>query len=370
MLPMPDRDANDGRRADVFLYDRDGIEERRSVSVEELPALLASGRRTWIDFEATDRAFVVPALAKMIELHPLVEENLLTRDHRTSVDEYPGFAHLIVELVHLEKVLRFEKVDILVSLGGPAEWLVTVQDHPGDCFGVVRERLRTSPSFRAMPQPYLLHALCESACRDYLRVLGRFGTRLEHLEMRLISKPMPGLLQRIHAAKRDLRAFRRAVVPLRESIETLFYSVRRFSQAEAENAARSPHLPIALREIHDELGGVLDVLEAYRDATQNLSDLYLTSLSNRVNEVLRVLTIISTIFIPLSFVAGVYGMNFQYMPELTKVWGYPAVLAVMAAMAGAMLLYFWRRGWLRKSDIPRLPSITRTTSFFEEKAKS
>jgi magnesium transporter len=113
----------------------------------------------------------------------------------------------------------------------------------------------------------------------------------------------------------------------------------------------------------------MDVLEAHTDAVRNLSELYLTSVSNRVNEILRVLTIISTIFIPLSFVAGVYGMNFEHMPELRWRWGYPAILLVMGAMAGGMLLFFARKGWLRKSDMPRLPSITRPTPFFDEPAK-
>ncbi|MFO0828500.1 MAG: magnesium/cobalt transporter CorA [Phycisphaerales bacterium] len=361
----PMRPPGDRRLADVFVYDRAGAEERREVALAELPALIASGRSVWADIEDADRAAVVPELSTMLALNPITEEVLLARDHRPSVDEFERFAHVIIELVHVRHSIEFEKVDILV---GP-NWLITIQDRPGDCFGEVRQRLRGSAGFRSLATPYLLHALCESACREYHRVLHRFGHRLEQLEVRLIAKPIPGMIQRIHAAKRDLRGLRRAVVPLRESIETLFFSNRSWIAPTATASLGSaPDLHIALREIHDELGGVLDVLDAYRDAAQNLSDLYLNSLSNRVNEVLRVLTIISTIFIPMSFVAGVYGMNFEFMPELHRRWGYPAALLLMAAIAAALLVYFWRKGWLRKSDMPRIPSITRTTAFVDDPA--
>lgn len=373
MAPPPE--APRERVAAVYLYDANGVVEHAQVAFDAIDPLLdeaaASGRRIWIDIECADRPAVVAALARRIRLHPITEELLLSRDHRTSVDEFPEFAHLIIELAELGQTLRFEKVDMLLSLGD-RPWLVTVQDHPGDCFGTVRERLRASPTFRSMAPAYLMHALCESACREYLRILRKFGQRLEQLEAKLIAKPVPGLLQRIHAARRDLRAFRRAVVPLRESIESLSFGPMRGARDDPASAARrgrDADLAIALREIHDELGSVMDVLEAHTDAVRNLSELYLTSVSNRVNEILRVLTIISTIFIPLSFVAGVYGMNFEHMPELRWRWGYPAILLVMGAMAGGMLLFFARRGWLRKSDMPRLPSITRPTPFFDEPAK-
>lgn len=356
--------SRDGSRqvADVFLYDSESVDERADVALADLPGLLLGPRRVWADLEHADVPVVVPELARLLNLNPIAEGVLLERDHRPSVDEYDTFAHVIIEVVHVRHQLEFEKVDILV--GG--NWLVTVQDRPGDCFGDVRRKLRTSAKFRSLAMPFLLHALCESACRDYHRVLDRFGQRLEQLEMRLVNRPVPAMIHRIHAAKRDLRGVRRAVVPLRESIETLFYSNRRWT---SERASAPSDLPLALREIHDELGGVLDVLDAYRDAMQNLTDLYLSSLSNRVNEILRVLTVISTIFIPLSFVAGVYGMNFDRMPELHWRYGYPLVLAIMALVGLCMLVYFWRKGWLRRSHMPRLPTITRSTGFDESEPR-
>jgi magnesium transporter len=345
--------------AHVFVYDADSVEERRDVTISELQALLKGSKKVWADLEHADVPAVVAELARILDLNPITEGILLARDHRPSVDEFDHFAHVIIELVHVRDALDFEKVDLLVG----DDWLISVQDRPGDCFGDVRQRLRDDRRFRTLSMPFLLHALAESSCKEYHRVLNRFGDRLESLETRLMTKPTPTLIHRIHAAKRDLRGFRRAVVPLRESIETLFYSNRRWTSARAETQR---DLSLALREIHDELGGVLDILEAYRDAAHNLTDLYVSSLSNRVNEVLRVLTIISTIFIPLSFVAGVYGMNFEHMPELRWRYGYPLALALMAAIAGGLLYYFYRKGWLRKNDVPRLPSITRTTGFFED----
>lgn len=370
----------------AYLYDEAGIIER-SLALDEIRAAIAEaralGRRIWIDVESPDRLSVARVLGAALELHPLSVDVLAAHDHRTSVDEFPTFAHVIMEIVHVDHVLVFEKVDVL--LGG--DWLVTVQDRPGDCFDGSRRRLREDAAFRSRTIPFLLHSLALSVCHSYQTVLARFGTRLEQLEMRLIARPSAGLIHRIHAAKRDLRGLRRAVVPLRESIETLFYANRRWSGAGQSEIACGPDLYLALREMHDGLGGILDILDAYRDAAQNLTDLYVTSASNRVNDILRVLTIISTIFIPLSFVAGIYGMNFEHMPETKWEYGYPFALAIMGIIAAVLLVYFWRKGWLRRGEPKRLasvtghaaghphapagasvvtPSITRTTSFFDE----
>ncbi len=353
----------------AYLYDAAGLEERHG-ELESIATLVAEarakGQRIWIDVESADRQRLAEAIGQQLKLHPLATDVLRTHDHRTSVDEFPGFTHVIMELVHVRQSLGFEKVDLLLT----GDALVTVQDRPGDCFDVARRRLREEAEFRARSIPFLLHELGSSICDSYHRVLLRFGERLEQLESRLIARPAPGLIHRVHAAKRDLRGLRRAVVPLRESIETLFPANRRWSGPVQSAATIDSDLYLALRELHDELGGILDILDAYRDAAQNLTDLYVTSTSNRVNDILRVLTIISTIFIPLSFVAGVYGMNFEHMPELRWKYGYAWALAVMAAIAGGLLVYFWRKGWLKKGDIPRIPSITKTTSFFDEVKRS
>jgi magnesium transporter len=365
--------------ATLYLYDESGLVERR-CELGSIRSLLesarAEGRRVWVDIESADRLHMASQLAAQLDLHPLSVDVLVSHRHRTSVDEFPSsghlssghlsseqlFSHIIMEIVHVKHVLGFEKVDFLL---GP-DWLVTVQDQPGDCFDPVRRRLREEPAFRARPTSSLFHAVGRAVCDSYHAVLAPFGQRLEHLESRLISRPSAGLIHRIHAAKRDLRGLRRAVVPLRESIETLFYANRRWPGASEAGSSANIELSLALRELHDELGGVLDVLDAYRDAAQNLTDLYVTSASNRVNEILRVLTIISTIFIPLSFVAGVYGMNFDHMPELRWRYGYALALGLMAIIAAVLLVYFARKGWLRKSDVPRVPSITRATAFFDE----
>jgi magnesium transporter len=368
------RDATSDRgspvvTATVYTYDASGLTEERCelhAIGELLHSARANGKRIWIDIESPDRRHVAAALAPQLDLHPLSVDVLISHNHRTSVDEFPGLAHIIMEIVHVDHMLAFEKVDLLLC----GDWLVTVQDRPGDCFDRARRRLRDEAAFRSRTIAFLLHELGVAVCASYQGVLVRFGQRLEQLETRLIGRPSPGLIHRIHAAKRDLRGLRRAVLPLRESIETLFYANRRWSGAGQAEAACGPDLYLALREMHDELGGVLDILDAYRDATQNLTDLYITSASNRVNDILRVLTIISTIFIPLSFVAGIYGMNFDVMPELRWPYGYAFALGIMALIAGALLLYFWRKGWLRKADVVRTPSITKATSFFDELKRS
>ncbi len=360
-------------RITAHLYDESGCEERTLDSGAIGPMIAearSSRRRLWLDIEGSDREEIARLLVAVMPVHPLSADILRSHGHRTSVDEFPSCAHIIMEVVHVDHLLIFEKVDVLLGDG----WLVTVQDRPGDCFDATRERLRRDAAFRGRTMPFLLHALAESVCQSYQEVLQRFGSRLEQLETRLIARPSPGLIHRIHAAKRDLRGMRRAVVPLRESIETLFYANRRWSGAGQAELVCGPDLYLALRETHDALGGIVDILDAYRDAAQNLTDLYVTSASNRVNDILRVLTIISTIFIPLSFVAGIYGMNFERMPELRWRYGYPVALGIMALIAIVLLGYFWRKGWLRHADHRRAergthqhgPSITRATSFFED----
>ena len=364
-------------RITAHLYDESGCEERALYGAAIGPAIAEArerGRRLWLDIEGSDRDEIARLLAGAMPIHPLSADILRSHAHRTSVDEFPSCAHIIMEVVHVDHLLIFEKVDVLLGDG----WLATVQDRPGDCFDPTRDRLRGDPAFRGRTMPFLLHALAESVCQSYQDVLQRFGTRLEQLETRLIARPSAGLIHRIHAAKRDLRGLRRAVVPLRESIETLFYANRRWSGAGQAELACGPDLYLALRETHDALGSIVDILDAYRDAAQNLTDLYVTSASNRVNDILRVLTIISTIFIPLSFVAGIYGMNFERMPELRWRYGYPVALAIMGLIAFVLLGYFWRKGWLRQADHRKAergghahgPSITRTTSFFEDARRS
>jgi magnesium transporter len=231
-----------------------------------------------------------------------------------------------------------------VSLVLGKRFVLSFQERPGDVFDAVRERLRTGKGrIRAAGADYLAYSLIDAVVDGYFGVLEGIGDRLEALEQVLISRPTPQTLREIHTLKREGLFLRKSVWPLREVISGL---QRGGSELIASETA------VYLRDVYDHTIQVIDTMETIRDMLAGMVDTYLSSVSNRMNEVMKVLTIIATIFIPLTFIAGVYGMNFQpdagplNMPELRWAWGYPAVLVVMAVVAALMVLYFRRKRWI------------------------
>jgi magnesium transporter len=215
--------------------------------------------------------------------------------------------------------------------------VLTFQELEGDCFEPVRERVRRGKGrIRRMGADYLAYALIDALIDQFFPILERQGERIEALEDELIEDPAPETLQRIYRLRRELLLLRRAAWPEREVIATL--------QRE-ETALVGREVKVFLRDAYDHAVQVLEILETYRELAGSMLDVYLSSLSHRMNEVMKVLTIIATIFIPLTFIAGIYGMNFARMPELHWAWGYPAALAVMAAIGLALVVFFRRRGW-------------------------
>jgi magnesium transporter len=225
---------------------------------------------------------------------------------------------------------------------GP-NFVVTFQEKPGDCFGNVRQRLRAGKGLLRKSGPdYLAYALLDAVVDGYFPVLEVYGERLEHLEDQIVADMPADCLLRIHDLRRDLLTLRRAVWPLREAINTLL--------RDAETIQKETRL--YLNDCYDHTVQIMDLVETYREIASGLMEVYLSSMGNRLNEVMKMLTIIATIFIPLTFIAGIYGMNFDTeaspwnMPELEWAYGYPACLLFMATIAGILLAYFRRRGWI------------------------
>ena len=356
----------------VLAYGPDSIEERTldadaiAAAADPAAALAAAiepwiraAATAWIEIDTDRRPLAAAAIDKVLPLHPIVADVLVQRDHRPAIDRFPGMVHAILDLAHARKTLTFEKVDVLAG----DTWLIVVGSHPDDIFDPVRARLRRGDSLRRLPTPFLLHALVEAMCRADTRLLDRLGERMETLEIALIDDPSPVRLNRIHALKRDLRGLRRSVVPLMESATTFLANRRSGGHAGQED------LDMAVREIHDELASVADTLDAYRDAAQNLAELYAASLSNRLNDILRTLAIISTVFIPLNFIAALFGMNFDHLPLTSNPVGFWITMGVMVALASLVVTVAWRQGWLRRpSHRTRAPAITRTQRFDEKDA--
>jgi magnesium transporter len=232
--------------------------------------------------------------------------------------------------------------------------VLTFQEHYGDCLGGLRERLRKGKGvMRRSGADYLAYAILDAITDGFFPVLETLGERLEELEAEVVTRAGRPTLEKIHRAKRDLLTLRRAIWPLRDAINSL-------TREEHELVAQPTR--VYLRDCYDHAVQSLDMVETYRELAAGLMDIYISSLSQRLNEVMKLLTIISTIFIPLTFVAGVYGMNFHHMPELGWRYGYPLVLFLMAAMAAGMVVYFARKGWLGRDTLPTAPPRARRTT--------
>ncbi len=323
-------------RITVIDYGPDHFEEREIDELSEVDRYRDTETVTWINVDGIHDTELVEEIGDRYGLHPLLMEDVVSTGQRPKLEDYEGHLFMVLQMLMAggEASARAEQVSLVL---GP-HWVVSLQERTGDVFGGLRERLRTGKSRARRSGPdYLAYRLLDAVVDQYFVVLERMGDRLEELEEQVIEAPDPGALEQVYQLKRELLFVRRAAWPVRELVNGL-------QRAESELVA--PETEPYLRDAYDHAVQVIDTTETYRDLVAGLVDLYMSGVSNRMNEVMKVLTVIATVFIPVTFVAGVYGMNFEWMPELEWRWGYPVVLALMAAMAGGMLVYFRRRDWL------------------------
>jgi magnesium transporter len=254
---------------------------------------------------------------------------------RPKVEEYDDHLFCVLRCFHHDgSELRSEQISLFLLPGA----VLTFQEVHGDAFEPVRERVRRGTGrIRRAGADYLAYALVDALVDQFFPLMERLGERIEALEEELVDRPEPETLQAIYRLRRELLLLRRAAWPEREVLGALH---------RGETKLVRPETQVFLRDAYDHAVQVLEILETYRELAGSMLDVYLSSLSHRMNEVMKVLTIIATIFIPLTFVAGIYGMNFQYMPELTWRWAYPVVLGAMTAIGLALVWYFRRRGWI------------------------
>ncbi|HUO86207.1 MAG TPA: magnesium/cobalt transporter CorA [Thermoanaerobaculia bacterium] len=327
-------------RIRVIRYSPESIEEIEVATVEECAAFrpaagqAAGGGATWIDVVGLHDVELVARLGECFGLHPLALEDVVNLGQRPKADDYDDHLFCVLRNFHAgDASLVSEQISLFLVPG----LLLTFQEMEGDSFEPVRERLRRGKGrIRRMGADYLAYALIDALVDQFFPILERQGERIEALEDELIEDPTPETLQKIYRMRRELLLLRRAAWPEREVLSTL--------QRE-ETALMSREVRPFLRDAYDHSVQVLEILETYRELAGSMLDVYLSSLSHRMNEVMKVLTIIATIFIPLTFVAGIYGMNFDRMPELHWRWGYPVALVVMGATALALVAFFRRRGW-------------------------
>jgi magnesium transporter len=324
-------------------YDAHSFVEKPVVAVDELLDSLENQKVTWINVEGLGSVELIQELGRVFQIHPLAIADIFTVGQRPHLDAYDRQLFVLMQMVYQndELELVFEQLSFLIG----DRFVLTFQEEPGrDVFEPVRNRLREGAgNARFLRNDYLAYILIDTVIDHYFPAVEKIGEAIEGLEENLLEKPTRESLRQVHEIREALTSLRRAVWPQRDLLLRLWHD---------ESDLFSDRTKPFIRDTYDHVLALIDLLESYRDATVNFMELYVSGLSMRTNEIMRVLTVISSIFIPLTFIAGVYGMNFDRnsgplnMPELAWPIGYPVVLLIMAAVAGGMLLYFKRKRWL------------------------
>ncbi len=327
----------------VTCYGPVNYREQTLTNLDELAECLGKEPVTWIHVDGLGDAKVLHELATRFHIHPLALEDVVNVHQRAKVDEYEGHLFIVARMVSLEQTLRSEQISIFL---GP-NFVLTFLEDPGDCFDPVRERLKKGHGRLRLTGPdYLVYSLLDAIIDAYFPVLEEYGNRLDDLENQELETRNASLISHIHHVRRELLYLRKSIWPCRETIGLL---LRDYPQQFKDETR------VYLRDCYDHTVQIIEVAEMYRDMCSDLRDFYFTMISNRTNDIMKVLTIMSTIFIPLTFIAGVYGMNFDYMPELRWRWGYQLTLAGMALIGLALVGYFWHRGWIFDGSLEVLP---------------
>jgi len=323
-------------RITVWDYDRENLEQKEVPTPEECSKYLDTPRVSWINVDGLHDTDLIAKIGERFGLHPLVMEDIVNVHQRPKLEDYDKYLYVVTRMLDYDAEAN-EVSSEQVSLVLGKNFVLTFQEREGDVFDPVRDRLQKTARVRLSYADYLAYALLDAIVDNYFVALERLGEDIETLEEDLVENPSSELLETVHRLKRELILVRRSIWPLREVMSGLERSESKLVRKETR---------LYLRDLYDHTVQVMDAVESYRDVVSGLQDLYLSSISNRMNEVMKVLTIIATLFIPLGFIAGVYGMNFEFMPELKFKWSYPIFWGAIAAVSGLMLYFFHRKKWI------------------------
>lgn len=325
---------------EVIAYGPTEIHERARATLDDVSHLRGRFPILWINVNGLRDTTLIDGLGARLGLHRLALEDVVNTHQRPKVDVFEDALFVVARMADLHHRAVTEQLSLFVG----RDFVVTFQEEPGDCWQSLRERLRHQAGrLRNSGPDYLAYALLDSVIDAYFPVLEHLGERIEVLEDRVVEDASRRSLDELHAVKGELVLLRRAIWPHREALASL---------ARDPSPLISETTRLYLRDCYDHVIQLADLVETYRELTADLRDLYMSAVSNRINETMRVLTIIATIFIPITFIASIYGMNFDHsagawnMPELHWKWGYPVALGLMMFVTLAMLVYFWRRGWM------------------------
>jgi magnesium transporter len=321
----------------VIEFDENQFSERSFRQIRECFTFKNKTSVTWIDVDLVHQVGLIEKIGECYGFHPLVLEDILNTDQRPKIEDFGEYIYIVLRVLlcngNNDGVVS-EQVSIIL---GP-NYVISFQERELEVFTALRQRLKIGKGrLRKSGADYLAYALLDTIVDNYFIVLEKLGERIEDLEEQLVASPTPAVLHGIHNLKRDMIFLRKSIWPLREMIAAL----ERGDSALIKESTR-----IYLRDVYDHTIQVIDTMETFRDMLSGMLDIYLSSVSNRLNEVMKVLTIIATIFIPLTFIVGVYGMNFKYIPELEWRWGYPVVMLVMLIIGLCMLVFFRKKKWI------------------------
>lgn len=320
----------------VTSYDEKEFSRVKVKRPEEYQLLRGKGNVCWIDVTGIHESETIGKIGQMFNLHPLLLEDVMNTEQRPKMEVYDASVFVVLKTLFYnenEKSTVAEQISIVLG----TDYVVSFQERQTNIFNPLLEHLKNGKGrMRKMGADYLLYSLIDVIVDNYFLLLEKHGERLDNLEAQLVTSPGTETLHTIQELKKEMILLRKSVWPLREVVNGMM-------RGDSPLILSSTY--VYLRDTYDHTVQAIDTIETYRDMLSGMLDIYLSSVSNRLNEVMKVLTVISTIFIPLTFIAGLYGMNFRFMPELEWRWGYPTVGALMAVVSLVMLYYFKRRKW-------------------------
>ena len=321
----------------LISYDEAQYQEKEIKKIEKCFPFKDKPVVTWLNINGIHDVEIMEKIGEYFGLHPLLLEDIMNTDHRPKIEDFGDYIFIILKMIYnneKKNKIEIEQVSLILGLN----FVISFQEREGDVFNSIRERIRKGKGkMRKSGSDYLAYTLIDAIVDNYFVILEGTGEKIEEMEEKLITNPTPKTLQGIHNLKRDMIFLRKSVWPLREVVSGL---------ERTESSLIKKSTGIYLRDVYDHSIQVIDTIETFRDMISGMVDIYLSSISNKMNEVMKVLTIIATIFIPLTFIVGIYGMNFAYMPELQWHWGYFGVIFIMAVVSIIMLIYFRKKKWL------------------------
>ncbi|MBU1902751.1 MAG: magnesium/cobalt transporter CorA [Proteobacteria bacterium] len=324
-------------RIDFIDYDENRVEEMADVTLEACLPFKALPTVTWVDVTGIHDTNIIEEIGKAFGIHPLILEDIVHSGQRPKMEDMGDYLHIVLKmLTHNGKEDDFEVEQVSLIVG--SSFVISFQEREGDVFKSIRERIRKGKGrIRKTGSDYLAYTIIDAIVDNYFIILEDMGEKIEGLQEDVISRPDPSNLKVIQDTKRHLVYLRRSIWPLREAIS---------SMQRSESPLIGESIGPYMGDVYDHTIQVIETIETLRDTVSGTLDIYLSSMSNKLNEVMKVLTIIATIFIPLTFIAGVYGMNFKHMPELEWKWSYPVLWIAMVLLGSLMLIGFRRKKWL------------------------